>query len=517
MTSTISIVPQPHSLSVDLGQFVLSKNTLISSRSELAESAVKRFQSTLVEWTGLRLQSGSPDSSTGIRLEEQSGLPAEAYTLKVSPMGIEIQAGDASGFSHALTTLLQLLPLEAPAAPGEWSIPAVTIRDQPRFGWRGMLLDSSRYFQPVAWIKRFLDLMALHKLNVLHWHLTDDQGWRVEIDRFPELTTVSAWRKETRTGPEHESTESDFDGRPHGGFYTKAELRDIVAYASGLGITIVPEIEMPGHCQEVLAAYPNLSCLGGPFEVSTQWSIHRDVFCAGNNEVFRFLEAVLDEVLEIFPSEFIHIGGDECPKDRWKVCPKCQKRIADEGLADEDELQSWFVRHFDAYLRERGRRLVGYDEILEGGLAQNATVLSWRSEKGGIEAAKSGHDVIMMPQQRTYLDFYQSGDHRHEPLCIGGYLPLRRVYEYEPIPPELSPDEAQRILGGQGALWTEYMPRPDAIEYMAFPRVCALAERFWSPAETRDYAEFTVRLKRHLTLLGRLNVNYRTPRSRDGF
>jgi hexosaminidase len=285
-------------------------------------------------------------------------------------------------------------------------------------------------------------------------------------------------------------------------------LRELVTYAAHRGITIVPEIEMPGHAQAVLAAYPQFSCTGGPFEVSPRWGIRDDVFCAGNNEVFRFLEDVLEEILEIFPSQFIHVGGDECPKVRWKECSKCQQRMQTEGLSDEHELQSWLVRHFDSFLQERGRRLIGWDEILEGGLAKNAAVMSWRGEEGGIAAAQSGHDVVMVPHGQTYLDYYQSEDHEVEPLSIGGYLPLEKAYAYKPIPDSLSPEQAGRVIGGQGQLWTEYMPHPEHIEYMAYPRACALAEALWSTAP-RHYEEFLPRLKTHLRLLDRLNINYR--------
>ena len=292
-------------------------------------------------------------------------------------------------------------------------------------------------------------------------------------------------------------------------------MREIVEYAAARGITVVPEIEMPGHAQAALATFPHLGCTGGPYEVSRNWGIHEEVYCAGNDEVFRFLENVLEEILEIFSSEYIHIGGDECPKLRWKECPKCQARIEAENLKDEHELQAWFVRHFDEWLRARGRRLIGWDEILEGGLEPTAAVMSWRGEAGGIIAAKSGHALVMMPQQKVYFDYYQSSNRAYEPLAIDHELPLQTVYRYEPIPAGLTDEEATRIMGGQGGIWTEYMPRPDNIEFMAYPRACALAERLWSPKETLDYTDFISRLVPHLRLLDRLNVNYRVPKARD--
>ena len=371
------------------------------------------------------------------------------------------------------------------------------------------MLDSARHFQPVAWIEKFIDAMALHKFNVLHWHLADDQGWRIEIERYPALTSVSAWRAQSRVGHEIGAAPDAFDGRPHGGFYSQTELRDMVEYARQRGVTIVPEIEMPGHASAVLAAYPELACADGPFKVEARWGIFDDVYCAGNDETLRFLENILDEVMAIFPSQFIHIGGDECYKTRWKECPKCQARIQNENLADEDELQSWFVRHFDEYLNARGRRLIGWDEILEGGLARHAAVMSWRGEAGGIAAARAGHDVVMAPHGSTYFDAYQSADRDGEPLAIGGCLSLEAVYSYEPIPAQLDAATATHVLGAQAQLWSEYLPDTFHLEYMAFPRACALAERLWSASATHDFADFESRLRHHLRLLNRLNVNYR--------
>lgn len=506
---SISIIPRPLHLEQGEGQFLLLRDTPIWSDTELARDAIKWFQEAFFAQSGVSLSSSHTRTSGGIALLLQSDLESENYVLFVRPNGIQVRASDASGFLYGLVSLFQALPLEAASGPGEWRVPAMAIRDAPRFGWRGLMLDSARHFQPLSWVKGFIDVMALYKFNVLHWHLTDDQGWRMESDKYPSLTSVSAWRKQSRVGHELRGGPDDFDGRPHGGFYSKAQLREVVAYALARGITVVPEVEMPGHATAVLAAFPHLSCTGGSFQVSPRWGIFDDVFCAGNDEVFRFLENVLEEVLEIFPSGFIHVGGDECHKTRWKECPRCQARLQAEGLADETELQSWFVRHFDRFLTERGRRLLGWDEILEGGLAQNAAVMSWRGEEGGIAAARAGHDVVMAPEQKTYLDYYQSSNREGEPLSIGGHLPLEKVYAYEAVPDALTPEEAKHVLGGQGQLWTEYMPRTQNIEYMAFPRACALSETLWSAATARDWEDFSARLRVQLRLLDRMNINYR--------
>lgn len=527
MISPIALIPRPASVNPTTGHFRLDGSVPLVAASPAAHAAAESFRDLFYRLSGLRLIAAADSAGPSITLIDNGHLDPEAYVLQVTPAGVLIQASNLGGFFYALQTLLQCIPLESAADPNTpaWDIPCLEIKDAPRFAWRGLMLDSSRHFHPVAWVKKFIDVMALHKFNVLHWHLVDDQGWRVEIKKYTALTAVSAWRHQTRTGHENNGTDSDFDGRPHGGFYSQDELRSLVAYAQNRGVTIVPEIEMPGHAQAVLAAFPHLACTDGPFEVSQRWGIHEEAFCAGNDAVLRFLEDVLVEVMAIFPahsnrsaismgaqpSNFIHVGGDECRKTRWKACPKCQARIRDEGLADEDELQSWFIRHFDAFLTARGRRLIGWDEILEGGLAQNAAVMSWRGEEAGIEAATAGHDVVMAPNQKTYLDYYQSEDKTAEPLAIGGFLPLQKLYEFNPIPEGLAPDKAHHILGAQSQLWTEYMPTTGSVEYMAFPRATALSERLWSGPESGDYEDFLRRLKPHLRLLDRLGVKYRQP------
>ena len=388
------------------------------------------------------------------------------------------------------------------------AIPAARIEDAPRFAYRGLHLDVGRHFFPVAFIKKYIDAMSAFKLNTFHWHLTEDQGWRLEIARSPELTRVGAWRAETIVGPARNGSKG-YDGVPHGGFYTQAEAREVVTYARDRGITVLPEIEMPGHALAAIASYPELGCVPGPFAVRTTWGISDEVLCP-SEETFAFLEGVLEEVLDIFPSELVHIGGDEAPKVRWKASPVAQAVIAREGLKDEDELQSWFIRRIERFLNAHGRRLVGWDEILEGGLAPNATVMSWRGIAGGIAAAKQGHDVIMCPEADLYFDHYQGPEDR-EPLAHGGMTTLEDTYRYEPVPAELTAEEARHVLGPQGNVWTEYMPTLEQVEYMAYPRALALAEIAWSAKEARDWDGFQARLPAALALLDQLGIGYRRP------
>ncbi len=397
-------------------------------------------------------------------------LGEEGYELSVTPQGVTLRAPKPAGLFYGVQTLRQLL------LPGGKSFPVVEIEDQPRFAWRGLMLDVCRHYFPLEFVLRLIDAMALHKLNVLHWHLTDDQGWRIEIKRYPRLAEVGSRRSASPFPADRHSQ----DGVPYGGFFTQEQVKQVVAYAAERFIRVVPEIEMPGHAMGALASYPELGCTGGPYQVRTFWGIEKDVFCAGNEQVYTFLENVLDEVLDLFPSQFIHIGGDECPKERWETCPKCQEAIQKNGLQDPHELQSHFVRRIEAYLNRKGRRLIGWDEILEGGLAPNATVMSWRGISGGIQAAKEGHDVVMTPNSHCYLDYYQAEDRDAEPPAIGGFLPLETAYAFDPVPEGFSAEEAAHILGGQGNLWTEYIPDEAQASYMLFPRATALAEVFWS-------------------------------------
>jgi hexosaminidase len=439
---------------------------------------------------------------------------AERYTMDISSRRILVSGDDHAGVFYGIQTLRQLLPPELENADKASElrrvrVPNHYIEDYPLFSYRGMHLDVARHFFDVEFIKKYLDLMALHKMNTFHWHLTEDQGWRLEIKKYPKLTEIGAWRKETLIG--HGSKQPfEYDGIPHGGYYTQDQVREIVVYAAERHITVIPEIEMPGHATAALASYPELGCTGGPYEVVTRWGIFEDAFCAGNEYTFEFLENVLSEVVELFPSRYIHIGGDECLKNRWKECSKCQERIKAEGLADEDELQSYFIRRIEKFLLTKDRNIIGWDEILEGGLAPQATVMSWRGVRGGIEAARMGHDVIMSPVSHCYLDYYQA-DPETQPLAIGGYLPLSRVYEFNPIPSDLTGREAKHILGGQGNVWTEYMKTPEHVEYMAFPRAIALAEVLWTPQRKQDFENFSQRLEKHLNRLDILNVNYFKP------
>jgi len=432
----------------------------------------------------------------------------EEYRLEVSELAVTIRAGAHAGLFYGVQTLRQLVPVSKTDSVDAWALPAVRIADRPRFVYRGMHLDVGRHFFPVTFVKRYIDLISAYKMNTFHWHLTEDQGWRIEIKRYPHLTAVGSQRKET-------ILEKNFDpyigdGIPHGGFYTQDEIRDVIAYARRRYVNVIPEIEMPGHSTAALAAYPEYACTDGPFEVSTRWGVHDDIYCP-TEETFAFLEGVLTEVIDLFPSPYIHIGGDEAPKRRWEESDLAQEIMRREGLADEHELQSYFIQRIERFLLQHGRRLIGWDEILEGGLAPEATVMSWRGITGGIEAAKQGHRVIMTPTSHVYLDYYQA-DPAAEPLAIGGNTPLEKVYEFEPVPDELTTDEAALVLGAQGNVWTEYMKTPEQVEYMVFPRALALAEVIWSPARARNWDFFKWRLPAHLRRLDRMGVNYRAPK-----
>jgi hexosaminidase len=453
-----------------------------------------------------------PPNTISLRLTPgMARAQAESYRLVVTERGAMLSAPTPAGLFWGLQTLRQLLPSEVERGghvPSvRWTIPAVEIEDAPRFPYRGILLDVARWFYPPEFIKKLIDVLALYKLNTLQLHLTDDQGWRLEIKKYPLLTRVGAWRKETILGQHFDPYVGD--GKPHGGFYTQEQMRDIVAYAAARHITIVPEIEMPGHAGAALAAYPELSCTGGPFEVSPVWGMHQDIFCP-SEQTFGFLEDVLVEVMQLFPSTYIHIGGDEVPKDQWRGSPVAQEVIRRERLANEEELQGYFIRRIETFLRNHGRRLIGWDEILEGGLASEATVMSWRGMDGGVAAARQGHDVIMSPADHTYLDYYQ-GDPTAEPLAIGGFLPLDSVYAFEPVPNGLMPEEAAHVLGGQGSVWTEYISTPARAEYMIVPRLLALSEALWSPKQARSWGRFVALLPAHFARLDALGVEYRVP------
>ena len=514
-----AIIPEPtvwenkrgnFQFSGEMQIFVPDGNDLLMSNSVFLETFLER-----IPGVNLQIRSYQPDQelpARGIVLAlAENIVKAERYIMDITSRRILIKGDNAVGVFYGIQSLRQLLPpeLEKPelaAGLHNVRVSNIYIEDYPQFAYRGMHLDVARHFFDVDFIKKFIDLIALHKMNTFHWHLTEDQGWRIEIKKYPLLTEISAWRDETLIG--HGGRPPfEYDGKRYGGFYTQDDVREIVAYAAERHITVIPEIEMPGHATAVLAAYPDLGCTGGPYEVITRWGVFEDVFCAGNDDTFEFLEDVLTEVIELFPSQYIHIGGDECPKTRWKECPKCQARIQEEGLADEYELQSYFIRRIENFLLGKGRNIIGWDEILEGGLAPQATVMSWRGVRGGIEAAQMGHDVIMTPTSHCYFDYYQA-DPENEPLAIGGYLPLSRVYEFNPIPLDLTEEQAKHIMGGQGNVWTEYMKTSDHVEYMAFPRAIALAEVLWTPNRKHNFDDFTQRLNHHFKRLDALGVNY---------
>ena len=433
------------------------------------------------------------------RIQPDTLLPDEWHTVQVRPDGITVSAPTEEGLFRGSRTVVQLL--EHGRASG--TLPCLSITDHPRFGWRGMHLDVCRHFFGVEFVKKCIDLLARYKMNSFHWHLTEDQGWRIEIKQHPKLTEVGAWRKGSQVGP---YSRREYDSIPYGGFYTQAEIVEVVEYARARHINVVPEIELPGHAMAALAAYPHLGCTGGPYEVQRGWGVFEDVFCAGNDSVFDLLEDVLIEVMELFPSPYIHIGGDECPKEAWKACAKCQGRMKSKGLKDEHELQSYFIQRIERFVNERGRKIIGWDEILEGGLAPNATVMSWQGTEGGIAAARSGHYAVMSPGSHCYFDHYQ-GDPANEPLAIGGYTTVQKVYSYEPIPAELKPEEHKYILGAQGNVWTEYILTSDHVEYMAVPRMLALAEVLWTPKEKRNEADFIARLEQEFPKLEAMKVN----------
>jgi len=513
----MSIIPKPVHLISCEDYFKLTPQTVIAASGE-AVVVARQLADMLSPATGFALQvhdSPLPNVPAIILAinPELEPLGEEGYTLSVTTDSVHLQSAGTAGLFYAAQSLRQLLPpaifREAPANDIDWVIRCVEIEDYPRFGWRGLMIDCGRFFMPKQAIKKIINLLALHKMNVLHWHLTDDQGWRIEIRKYPRLTEVGAWRKETLVGHLDWpviAAKLKFDGKPHSGFYSQDDIREVVAYAKERHVSVLPEIEMPGHSEAAVAAYPELGNTGKQIEVNTTWGIHENIYNP-NESTILFLQDVLAEVLELFPSPFIHVGGDEAPKKQWKASPAAQARMKELGLRNEEELQSYFIRRMDAYLTEHGRRLIGWDEILEGGLAPNATVMSWRGEKGGIAAAHVGHDVVMAPNTYTYFDYHQSLSHK-EPLAIGGYLPLRKVYLYEPIPKGLTAEEATHVLGAQGQLWTEYIPDLEHLEYMAFPRACALAEVVWTPAENKDYADFKERLATHQKRLKELKVNY---------
>ena len=507
------ILPQPRTLRHYEGYFLLTRETVI-----VTDQQMHRLGTHLANWLAPGLAfapavvSGElddiPSAIVLAMTPDLASMGPEGYTLKVTPQQVTIRSSQLAGLFYGIQTLRQLLPVEIFSSTSEnceWQIPAVEIEDVPLFPWRGLLLDTVRHFIPKNEIFKFIDLLALHKMNVLHLHLTDDQGWRIEIKKYPRLIEVGSRRKETVVG--HARFPEGYDGIVHEGFYSQDDLREIVAYAADRFITVVPEIEVPGHAQAAVASYPELGVTGEAVEVAMIWGIHPYLYNP-SEKTLQFLQDVLTEVMEIFPGRYIHIGGDEARKDQWEQSPEVQARIQELGLKNEEELQSWFLTQIGTFLAQHGRRYIGWDEILDGGLPQGAVVMSWQGIEGGIRAAQAGHDVIMTPYTHTYFDSYQSHDPA-EPLAIGFYSPLENVYSFNPVPEVLSTEQARHIIGVQGALWTEYIATPEHLEYMAFPRLVALAEVIWTPGERRDFADFCRRLAIHEARLTSLNVNFR--------
>ncbi len=432
----------------------------------------------------------------------------EGYVLTTTPEGININGQTENGVFYGIQTLRKSIPAEAKEAT--ILIPAGEIKDEPRFSYRGMHLDVGRHFFPKEFMKKYIDLLALHNMNTFHWHLTDDQGWRIEIKKYPKLTEIGSQRSRTVIG----RNTQEYDNTPYGGFFTQEEAKEIVKYAQERYITVIPEVDLPGHMLAALAAYPEMGCTGGPYEVCPRWGIFKDVLCIGNDQTMQFLEDVMNEIIEIFPSKYVHIGGDEAPRTRWEKCQKCQARIKTEGLkADknhtaEDRLQSYCMTRIEEFLNSKGRQIIGWDEILEGDVAPNATVMSWRGMEGGIKAAQLGHDVIMTPTSFCYFDYYQTADTKDEPLGIGGYVPIEKVYSLKPVPAVLTEEQSKHILGAQANLWTEYIHSSEHVEYMVLPRMAALAEVQWTQPEKKDFKDFTKRLARLMKFYQRDGFNY---------
>lgn len=514
-TADYHVVPLPHNITLnptDAGFALLPSTKIAYNKSDKAQ---KRNAELLAEYIGKltgitpSITTKQPKANAIILVSDLKDSNSEAYEMSVDPNRIIINGASAAGTFRGIQTLRK--SVGGPVNSGErLTFPAATVTDYPEFGYRGMHLDVSRHFVTADSVKRYIDIMALHNLNKLHWHLTDDQGWRLEIKKHPRLTEIGSKRSKTVIGKNW----GHFDNIPHEGFYTQEQVRDIIKYAADRHITIIPEIDLPGHMMGVLSAYPELGCTGGPYEVWPTWGVSEEVLCVGNDETLKLIDDVLAEVTELFPSEYIHVGGDECPKVRWKECPKCQAKIkalgikGDEKHSAEEYLQSYVINHAEEFLNARGRKIIGWDEILEGGLSPNATVMSWRGEEGGREAVRQGHDAIMVPNNYFYFDYYQTEDTKGEPLAIGGCVTLPHVYSYNPHPVGLTPEEQSRIIGVQANLWTEYMPNFRHVEYMVLPRMAALSEVQWADPEQKDYNAFTQRLLRLMKIYDLEDYNY---------
>ena len=501
----INIVPMPAEVVMGAGTLVLKKQVGFIFNDELknGDGGIALFQQYLQKKYGFKkFEKGDTHTyglATEIFIETNNSDTTNAYELEITTKYIKI-TGKANAIFYAFETIKQLITKNK---NGQIKLPVLKIKDQPRFAYRGMHLDVGRHFFSVDKIKKYIDYLATYKFNTFHWHLTEDQGWRIEIKQYPNLTKVGAYRDRTLLGRYGSNV---YDNKKYGGFYTQAQIKEVVAYATQRYITVIPEIEMPGHSTAALASYPYLGCTKGPYKVMDTWGVLVDVYCAGNDSTFTFLQNVLDEVLPLFPSKYIHIGGDECPKKRWQKCQACQKRIADNHLKDEHALQSYFIQRIEKYVNSKGKSIIGWDEILEGGLAPNATVMSWRGENGGIEAATQNHQVIMTPSSHCYLDHSQTKN--EDSITIGNYLPLEKVYSYEPVPAVLTATQAKFILGAQGNVWTEYMNNSTKLEYMIFPRMIALSEVLWSPKEKRNWPDFERRLPIIFERLDEQKINY---------
>ncbi len=506
------VIPMPADVTVTDGAFCVKGVAVAvdSALDELSQKAVGRFVSALETATGAKTKSGEG----GISFVLNASLAPEQYTINVKADGAVVEASALNGFVYACETLKQMLPAAiygTTKAKADWVLPYCSIQDQPRFAYRGMHLDPCRHFWTIEETKRYIDVMTAYKLNRFHWHLTEDQGWRMEIKAYPKLTEIGAWRNGTVIKKDWNSN----DGIRYGGFYTQEQMKEIVAYAAERGITVIPEIDLPGHMVAALAAYPELGCTGGPYEVWTRWGVAPDILCAGNEDVYKFLEAVLTEAMDIFPSEYIHIGGDEAFNEEmgipWDHCPKCAAKMRELGIKKgpmaKHYLQNYVTARMQAFLNQHGRKIIGWDEVLEGNLAPGATVMSWRGVKGGIEAANKGFDAIMTPNSYLYFDYYQGQERDKEPFGIGGYLPVEKVYSYEPFD-GLTPAAQKHILGVQANLWTEYIATPEHLEYMLLPRMCALSEVQWCAADKKDYARFDASLDHTFAILDAMGMNY---------
>jgi hexosaminidase len=501
-------LPRPTSVHTDNGEFVLDASTVITAAPELRSTA-RWLQSVLRPSTGLELPflSHLPEAQHPIDLRLGEGLGPEAYRLRVNSDGIVIEGGDRAGAFYGCQSLLQSLPAEvhrrSEAVGVRWAVPAVRVEDAPRFAWRGTMLDVARHFMPKHDVLRFLDLMAMHRLNTLHLHLTDDQGWRVEILSHPRLTEVGAWRRESQLGA---SPDAPGDGRPHGGFYTQDDIREIVGYAAQRYITVVPEVDVPGHSQAAIAAYPELGVGGEQAEVWTRWGVNPRVLNTEESTV-TFFRDVLDEIMDLFPGPVIGVGGDECPTTEWSEDPRTQELMRERGLCHENELRSWFVRQLGSHVTSRGRRLLGWDDLLEDEVPAGTIVASWRGMTGAVTAARRGLYVIACPDDQVYLDYRQS-DRPDEPIPVAVPVTVETAYGFDPVPPELTEAEREHVLGGQANIWTEHMDSPRTVDYFAFPRLCAVAEVLWTTGE-RQYEEFRGRLDHHLARLDAVGVEYR--------